>query len=80
MKFEEAINSSNVKCLSIRLLSEDLPSGQIGLRPLSETLKSVESIQENGITSCVVEGKRGQIQSILNRNELIITSTEQVHL
>ena len=77
-EFEEAINSSNVKSmLSIRLLSENLPSGQIGLRQLSETLKSVESIQENGIASCIgFEGKRGQIpKDILNRNELIITST-----
>ena len=76
--FEEGINSSNVKSiLSIRLLSENLPSGQIGLRQLSETLKSVESIQENGIASFIgFEGKRGKIpKDILDRNELIITAT-----
>lgn len=76
--FEEGINSSNVKnILSIRLLSENLPSGQIGLRQLSETLKAVESIQENGIASFIgFEGKRGKIpKDILERNELIITAT-----
>ena len=76
--FEEGIDSSNVESiLSIRLLSENLPSGQIGLRQLSETLKSVESIQENGIASFIgFEGKRGKIpKDILDRNELIITAT-----
>lgn len=76
--FEKGIDSSNVESiLSIRLLSENLPSGQIGLRQLSETLKSVESIQENGIASFIgFEGKRGKIpRDILERNEFIITAT-----
>ena len=76
--FEEEVNSSNIhNMLSIRLLSDELPSGQIGLRQLTETLKSFESIQENGIASFIgFEGKRGRIpKDILERNELIITST-----
>ncbi|HEL1968421.1 hypothetical protein [Streptococcus suis] len=63
--------------LSIRLLSDDLPSGQIGLRQLTETLSAFESVQENGMASILgFDGKRGKIpKDILARNELIITAT-----
>lgn len=63
--------------ISIRLLSSELPSGQIELRQLTETLSAFESIQENGTAALFgFEGKRGKIpKDILDRNKLIITST-----
>lgn len=72
---EDAEKVKNV--ISIRLLSDELPSGQIGLRQLTETLSAVENIQENGMASILgFDGKRGQIpKDILDRNELIITAT-----
>lgn len=63
--------------LSLRLLPHGLPSGQIGLRQLTETLSAFENVQENGVASILgFDRKRGKIpKDILARNELIITET-----
>lgn len=77
--FEQEKNKAEkiTNILSIRLLSDEHQSGQIGLRQLTETLSAFENVQENGMASILgFDGKRGKIpKDILERNELIITST-----
>lgn len=71
-------NNDQVKnVISIRLLSDEYESGQIGLKPLSDALNSFENIQANGIASAMgFDNKRGKIpKELLDRNELIITAT-----
>lgn len=74
---EKLATDRTTNILSIRILSDELPSGQIGLKQLSETLTAFENIQENGLASIHgFDGKRGRIpKDILERNELIITAT-----
>ncbi|GAA0058473.1 MULTISPECIES: hypothetical protein [Streptococcus] len=74
----EKVEKNRVKnILSLRLMTEEYESGQIGLKPFTNTLNSLETIQENGIAAMLgYEGKRGKIpKDILERNELIITAT-----
>ena len=74
----EKLKNNRVKnVLSVRLMADSYESGQIGLKPLTEVLTSLENIQKNGLASISgYSGKRGKIpKDILSKNELIITAT-----
>ena len=74
----EKLKNNRVKnVLSVRLMADCYESGQIGLKPLTEVLTSLENIQKNGLASISgYSGKRGKIpKDILSKNELIITAT-----
>ncbi|HEM3576780.1 TPA: hypothetical protein U1C15_000396 [Streptococcus suis] len=76
--FESEKEKNSVKNIfSLRLMTENYESGQIGLKPFTNTLNSLEHIQENGVAALFgYEGKRGRIpKDLLERNELIVTAT-----